>query len=61
MTSTAAWITGALMGLISLFGLILARLAVDGAFHFFGLLLFLFGVLMVFGLIASTVGRKDPD
>ena len=61
MTSTAAWITGALMGLISLFGLILARLAVDGAFHFFGLLLFLFGVLMVFALIAATVGRREAD
>lgn len=59
MTSTVAWITGALMGLISLFGLILARLAVDGAFHFFGVLLFLFGVLMIFGLIAKTVGHKE--
>ncbi len=57
----AAWVTGALMGLISLVGLIMASAAHDPVFQFAGWLFFLFGVLMVFGLIASTVGRKDRD
>lgn len=61
MGSIAAWTTGALMGLISLFGLIMASQAVDAVFEFGGYLLFLFGVLMIFGLIASTIGHKEPS
>ena len=61
MNPVSAWITGALMGLLSLLGLILAGNAVDGSFQFFGLLLFLFGVLMIFRLIASSIDPHDPS
>jgi hypothetical protein len=51
------WILGALMALLSLFGLVMASGATDAGFYGVGLLFFLFGVLFNFGLIARHVGR----
>jgi len=51
------WIIGALMGLLSLLGLVMASHATDAAFSGVGLVLFGFGVLFIFGLIARYVGR----
>jgi hypothetical protein len=51
------WIVGALMALLSLFGLAMASRATDAAFYGVGLLFFLFGVLFIFGLIGRYVGR----
>ncbi len=51
------WVLGALMALLSLFGLFMASGATDPAFYGVGLLFFLFGVLFVFGLIGRYVGR----
>jgi hypothetical protein len=53
----AAYITGAVMGALSLIGLFLASRAHDGTFYLFGLLLFLFGVLYVFALIHKHTGH----
>jgi hypothetical protein len=55
------WLLGVLMGLTSLLGLFLASAASDPMFYAAGLLFFLFGVLMIFGLIARYVGRSGPE
>ena len=55
--SLAPWILGALMGILGLFGLVMASRATDTAFYGVGLLFFVFGVLFIFGLIARYVGR----
>lgn len=57
----AAFVTGAIMGVLSLVGLLLASRAQDGAFHFFGLLLFLFGVIYIFTLIHRHTGQPPGE
>lgn len=52
----AAAIYGALMGAVAILGLFLAAGARDGAVHLAGLLLFLFGVGMIFVLIHRLTG-----
>jgi hypothetical protein len=52
-------VTGAVMGVLALFGLLLASGAHDGMFYVFGLLLFLFGVLFIFGLIHRHTGQPQ--
>lgn len=56
----AGFVTGTIMGLLSLVGLLLASRAQDGPFHAFGLLLFLFGVVYIFTLIHRHTGHP-PD
>lgn len=51
------WVLGALMGLFSLFGLFLASAAQDQVLYGTGLVFFVFGVLVIFGLINRFVGR----
>lgn len=51
------WILGAVVGVLSLFGLFLASAAEDRVIYGTGLVLFLFGVLFIFGLIHRYVGR----
>jgi hypothetical protein len=55
--SVGPWILGALMALLSLIGLIMANGATDAGFYAVGLLFFGFGVLFIFGLIHTYVGR----
>jgi hypothetical protein len=55
--SIGPWILGAVMGLLSLFGLFLANAAQDDVFYGNGLALFVFGILFIFGLIHRYVGR----
>lgn len=50
---------GILLGLAALAGLYIGANAHDGAFSFFGLLLFLFAVMMLFRFIALTTGKKE--
>ncbi len=57
----AAFVTGAIMGVLSLVGLFLASRAQDAAFHFFGLLLFLFGVIYIFTLIHRHTGHPPGE
>ena len=52
----APWLLGLMMGIMSLLGLFLASAASDRVFYAAGLIFFLFGVLMIFGLIARYVG-----
>jgi hypothetical protein len=61
MSDTTPWIGGILMGFIALFGLILAGRAVDGPFQLFGLALFVFGLLAIFGLIARATRPPTPE
>ncbi len=61
MEGIGAWILGIIMGLLALFGLVMASQAVDGMFYFTGLLFFLFGVLFNFFLIGKNVGRPHGD
>jgi hypothetical protein len=57
----APWLLGIVMGLISLLGLFLASAATDAVFYSAGLIFFLFGVLMIFGLIARYTGHTRPE
>ena len=52
------WIVGGLMGLLALFGLMLASRAEEPAFEAFGLLVFVCGVLVIVALIHRYVGRS---
>ena len=52
------WALGAVLGLISLAGLVIASRAEDDAFYATGLGLFVFGVVLVFVLIGRYVGRS---
>lgn len=51
------WVLGTVMGLLSLIGLALASAAEDTVFYGTGLVLFVFGVLFIFGLISRHVGH----
>jgi hypothetical protein len=55
-----AFVTGALMGIIAVIGLFLASRAHDPMFYAFGLLLFAFGLIFVFGLIHRHTGKPNP-
>jgi hypothetical protein len=52
-----SWILGAVMGLVALFGLFLASRAHDGTFYYFGLAVFAFAVLFIYGMIVRATGR----
>lgn len=51
------WVLGALMGLLSLIGLLLASRAHEGALYVVGLLLFAFGVAFNYWLVARNTGK----
>lgn len=61
MNNDGIWLAGFVMGLLSLLGLALASAAQDSTFYAFGLTLFLFGVLFIFGLIGKYVGHGDQQ
>jgi len=61
MSDLGNWILGAIMGVLSLLGLIMASQARDDAFYFTGLLFFLFGVLFIFALIKRSTGAPPAD
>ncbi len=55
----AGWISGGLMGILAFIGLLAASRAKDPMFSFFGYLLFLFGIVVIFSLIHQYTGRQD--
>jgi hypothetical protein len=55
------WIFGVLMGVLSLIGLFLASRAHDQMFYVFGLVLFVFGVLVVFWLVHQNTGHPKGE
>ena len=58
------WVFGFLVAFGGLIGLFVASRAHDGFTYLFGLLIFAFAVLFIFGLIARHVGHKaaaPPD
>ena len=61
MSDLGSWILGAVMGVISLAGLVMASQAKDEAFYYTGLLFFVFGVLFVFALIKRSTGAPPRD
>jgi len=50
---------GILLGITTLVGLFISANAHDPAFTFFGYLLFLFGVLMLFRYVALITGEEE--
>jgi hypothetical protein len=50
---------GAVLALAALIGLFISANAHDAAFSFFGMLLFLFAVMMLFRFTALITGKKD--
>ena len=55
------WIFGGIMGLLALFGLALASRAHDAMFAFFGYMLFLFGIAVIFGLIHRATAEPPEE
>ena len=53
------WVAGAFLGLLSLFGLVMASRAHDDSFYVVGLLIFLFGIALIFGLVMRAT-RNPP-
>lgn len=54
------WNSAFAMGVVSLFGLVMASRAVDGVFYVTGLTLFVVGVLYIFYIITKEVGNPPP-
>ena len=59
MDGASRFIGGGILVVIGILGLLLSARAHDGAFSFFGLLLFGFAVLMLFRLIAISIDAKE--
>ncbi len=62
MPAMSQWVAGAVMGVLSLFGLFLYSRAADGMFATFGGLLFLFGLGVIIVLVhkATDYSSKEP-
>ena len=56
-TPVGPWLLGAILGLLAMFGLVLASRAEDAVFYGTGLALFVVCVLFIFALIGRYVGR----
>jgi hypothetical protein len=52
---------GIVLALAALIGLFISANAHDGAFTFFGYLLFLFGVLMLFRFVTLVTGKGETQ
>lgn len=61
MEDTGRWIVCGLVGLAGIFGLFLAANAVDGAFYFFGLLLFGFAVVFIFANVRNAFDEAETS
>ena len=59
MVELQRWLGGILLGLAALIGLYISAHASDSGFAFFGALLSLFGVLMLFRLIALATADTE--
>ena len=54
-------LAGMVLAVLALVGLFISANAHDAAFAFFGYLLFLFGVLMLFRFIAVVTGKGETQ
>jgi len=59
MVELQRWLGGTLLGLAAIIGLFISAHADDSGFAFFGALLSLFGVLMLFRLIALATASPE--
>lgn len=59
MVELQRWFGGVLLGLAAIIGLLIGAHAHDGGFAFFGFLLTLFSVLMLFRLIALATASPE--
>ena len=59
MSGIASWLLGGFVSLAGLFGLIAASRARDPGIYLFGLALFAFAVLFVFGLIRRCYDERE--
>ena len=59
MGISTKWVIGALIALVGLVALFLASRAHDDTIYLFGIVMFVFSVLYVFGLIGKYVGRSS--
>ena len=55
------FLAGFVLAVMALVGLFISANAHDGTFAFFGYLLFLFGVLMLFRFIAVITGKGETQ
>lgn len=61
MPAMSQWVAGAVMGVLSLFGLFLYSRAADGMFATFGGLLFLFGLAVIIVLVHKATDYSGTD
>lgn len=61
MPAMSQWVAGAVMGVLSLFGLFLYSRAADGMFATFGGLLFLFGLAVIIVLVHKATDYSSTD
>ena len=59
MTQTINWALTVLLAVLGLLGLVLASRAQDMAFSGFGLLLFVFAVLFIFGMVKRAADAAE--
>jgi hypothetical protein len=59
MNEAASWLVGLALAAIGVLGLYLASRAADGALALFGLSLFVFAILFVFGLIRRGYDARE--
>ena len=56
-----AWVLGAVLGLVSLFGLFMASNATDAVFYGTGMAFTGIGVILIFYLIHRNTGSEDDS
>ena len=61
MFGVEKFLVGVVLSVAALLGLFISAKAHDSGFAFFGYLLFLFGVLMLFRFIALITGRGETQ
>jgi hypothetical protein len=59
VTQTINWVLTVILAILGLFGLVLASRAQDMAFSSFGLLLFVFAVLFIFGMVKRAADAAE--
>jgi len=59
MNGTGKWIGGSLLAILGLFGLGMSARSDDAAFALFGMLLFVFAIVVIFRLITITTASGE--
>ena len=61
MNGVGSWVFGGLMGILAVIGLFVSANATDTAVYYTGLVFFVFGVVIIFGLINRHTGAPPTQ